>query len=94
MEFMDRLSVHGDAPTNLEEIVCSELPVAMLDKTIYEIGIRKKTGANIIGLKNAKGEFFLNPSPDLRVTKGSKLFVLGTPVQISGMKQMIMEELS
>ena len=94
MEFLNRLSVHGDAPTNLVEIVCSELPVAMLNKTIYEIGIRKKTGANIIGLKNAKGEFFLNPSPDLRVTKGSKLFVLGTPEQISGMKQMIMEELS
>ncbi len=56
MEFLDRLSVHGDAPTNLVEIVCSDLPVAMLDKTIYEIGIRKKTGANIIGLKNAKGE--------------------------------------
>lgn len=93
MEFLDRLSVHGEAPTNLEEITCSELPVAMLDKTIYEIGIRKKTGANIIGLKNAEGEFILNPSPDLRVTKGSKLFVLGTPKQIAGMKQMIMQEL-
>lgn len=93
MEFLERLSVHGDAPTNLEEITCSELPVAMLDKTIYEIGIRKKTGANIIGLKNADGEFILNPSPDLRVTKGSKLFVLGTPEQISSMKQMIMKDL-
>lgn len=93
MEFLDRLSVHGDAPTNLEEITCSELPVAMLDKTIYEIGIRKKTGANIIGLKNAEGEFILNPSPDLRVTKGSKLFVLGTPEQIASMKKMIMQEL-
>lgn len=94
MEFMERLSVHGDAPTNLEEITCSELPVAMLEKSIYEIGIRKKTGANIIGMKNAEGEFILNPSPDLRVTKGSKLFVLGTPEQIISMKEMIMQELN
>jgi voltage-gated potassium channel len=94
MEFLDRLSVHGDAPTNLEEIICSELPHEMLDKTIHEIGIRKKTGANIIGLKNAEGVFFLNPSPSLRVTPGSKLFVLGTPEQIIGMKEMILSEQS
>jgi voltage-gated potassium channel len=66
----------------------------MLDKTIHEIGIRKKTGANIIGLKNAEGVFFLNPSPSLRVTPGSKLFVLGTPEQIIGMKEMILSEQS
>ncbi|NQT77324.1 MAG: potassium channel protein [Bacteroidetes bacterium] len=94
MEFLDRLSVHGDAPTNLEEIVCSELPLHVLDKTIYEIGIRKKTGANIIGFKTTHGEFILNPSPDLKVSRGSKLFVLGTPEQIASMKKMIKEELS
>lgn len=94
MEFLDRLSVHGDAPTNLEEIVCSELPLYMLDKTIYEIGIRKKTGANIIGYKTPDGEFILNPSPDLIVSKGSKFFVLGTPEQIANMKKMIKAELS
>ncbi len=94
MEFLDRLSVHGDAPTNLEEIVCSELPLNVLDKTIYEIGIRKKTGANIIGFKTPDGEFILNPSPDLKVSKGSKFFVLGTPEQIANMKKMIKAELS
>lgn len=89
MEFLERLSVHGTAPTNLEEIVCSELPAEVLDKTIYEIGIRKKTGANIIGFKTPDGEFIINPSPDLSVSRGSKLFVLGTPDQILSMKEMI-----
>lgn len=89
MEFLERLSVHGTAPTNLEEIVCSELPEEVMDKTIYEIGIRKKTGANIIGFKTPDGEFIINPSPDLSVTRGSKLFVLGTPEQIRNMKLMI-----
>lgn len=94
MEFLDRLSVHGEAPTNLVEIICSDLPSNVINKAIIEIGIRKKTGANIIGFKTPDGEFILNPSPDIRVSKGSKLFVLGTPKQIANMKKMIMTELS
>ena len=94
MEFLDKLSVHGEAPTNLEEIICSDLPENVLDQTINDIGIRRRTGANIIGFKTPDGEFILNPSPELKVIKGSKLFVLGTPDQISSMKKMIMTELS
>ncbi len=94
MEFLDKLSVHGEAPTNLEEIICSDLPENVLDQTINDIGIRRRTGANIIGFKTPDGEFILNPSPELKVTKGSKLFVLGTSDQISSMKKMIMTELS
>ncbi|MEN8224856.1 MAG: potassium channel protein [Bacteroidota bacterium] len=93
MEFLDKLSVHGEAPTNLEEIICSDLPPKVLDHSINEIGIRKKTGANIIGFKTPDGEFILNPSPELKVAKGSKLFVLGTPDQIAKMKSIIMSEL-
>jgi len=94
MEFLDKLSVHGKAPTNLEEIICSDLPPNVLDHSINKIGIRKKTGANIIGFKTPDGEFILNPSPELKVAKGSKLFVLGTPDQIGLMKTIIMNELS
>jgi len=94
MEFLDKLSVHGEAPTNLEEIICSDLPVNVLDQTINDIGIRKQTGANIIGFKTPEGEYILNPSPDLRVSKGSKLFVLGTPDQIDKMEKMIFHNLS
>ncbi len=94
MEFLDKLSVHGEAPTNLEEIICSDLPENVLNQTINDIGIRRRTGANIIGFKTPDGEFILNPSPELKVTKGSKLFVLGTPDQIKSMKNMIMSELS
>jgi len=94
MEFLDKLSVHGEAPTNLEEIICSDLPENVLDQTINDIGIRKQTGANIIGFKTPEGEYILNPSPDLTVSKGSKLFVLGTKEQIAKMKKMIMDDLS
>ncbi|HSG68504.1 MAG TPA: potassium channel protein [Bacteroidales bacterium] len=94
MEFLDRLSVHGDEPTNLEEIVCSQVTEKSFDLSIYEIGLRKKTGANIIGLKTPEGEFILNPSTEIRVNRGSKLFVLGTSDQIEKLKKIIREELS
>jgi voltage-gated potassium channel len=92
VEFLDRLSVHGDEPTNLEEIVC-ENSSKDFNISIREFGIRSKTGANIIGLKTSEGEFILNPSAEIRVNNGTKLFVLGTPNQIKSMKEIISGEL-
>lgn len=94
VEFLDRLSVHGTEPTNLEEIICNQVTEKDFDISIREFGIRKKTGANIIGIKTNEGEFILNPSAEIRVNKGTKLFVLGTPDQIKSMKQIIRQELS
>jgi len=91
IEFMEHVSVHSEDPTMLEEIVCPELPDKVKSKTIYEIGIRRKTGANIIGYKTTDGRFILNPTADTRVIPGSKLFVLGTPEQIADMKEILSE---
>jgi len=89
IDFLDHLSIHGAAPTNLEEIVCSCIHENYLNKSIFEIGIRKKTGANIIGYKTTEGEFILNPDPETKVIKGSKLFVLGTHEQTNKMKELL-----
>ncbi len=92
VEFLDHLSVHSDDPTILEEIVCKDLPEDAKRKTIYEIGIRRKTGANIIGFKTPDGRYVLNPGPDTKVSRGSKLFVLGTPEQIAQMRKLLRED--
>ena len=89
IEFMDHVSVHGQDPTMLEEILCEDDPDETKIKTIHEFGIRKKTGANIIGYKTPDGRYILNPNPDTKVTPGSKLFVLGTPDQIKKTKEII-----
>ena len=91
LEFMDHVSVHGENPTSLEEIICDELPENSKSKSIYEIGIRRITGANIIGYKTPDGRYILNPSPDTKVIPGSKLFVLGTPDQITRMREILRE---
>ncbi len=89
VEFLEHLSVHSDAPTNLEEIVCSNLPRNLINHSISEIGIRAKSGANIVGFKTPKEEFILNPSPETIIMPDSKLFVLGTPEQIKSMKNIL-----
>lgn len=94
LEFLEQISIGTDAPTNLEEIICDQLPKEFLNKTIYDIQIRKLTGANIVGFKSPDGEYILNPLPDTRIIPHSKLFVLGTTDQIKNMKKVLSGESS
>ena len=89
VSFLDKISIRGDADTTLVEIVCSNLPDELRNHSIFDLGIRQKTGANIIGFKTPKGEFIINPTPDTVMIPDTKLFVLGTPEQIKKMKQLI-----
>ncbi len=86
MEFLEHLSIHGTDPTNLVELMCEDLPRDAINKSIFEIGVRQKTGANIIGFKTPEGEFILNPNPETKMIPHSKIFVLGTTKQIEEMR--------
>lgn len=85
LEFLDHIT--GRINIRLEEILFSSLPDHLRDKTISELQIRNKTGANIIGLKTFGGDYIINPSPDTRLKGDSKLFVLGTVDQIMLFKE-------
>jgi voltage-gated potassium channel len=89
LEFVEHLSIHGEDPTKLVEITCMNLSPEVADKTFHEIGIRSKTGVNIIGFKSPEGSYLLNPSPGTPVSKGSKLFVLGTSEEIRKVKALL-----
>ena len=71
----------------LEEISYDSLPEEFRDKSIQDLEIRKRCGANIVGLKTNSGSYVLNPSPTERITEGSKLFVLGMSEQIEILKE-------
>jgi voltage-gated potassium channel len=94
IEFLEHLSIHGDEPTNLEEVVCSFIPGKKPNQTINDLEIRIKTGANIIGYKTPDGKFILNPDPDTEVIPGSKFFILGTKEQVLKMKELLQEPVS
>lgn len=86
VEFLDHLSIRGADPSIIEEINCESVKEELSNKTLNELEIRKKTGANIIGLKNAEGEFIINPSPEAKINKHIRLYVLGTQKQIESIK--------
>jgi voltage-gated potassium channel len=87
IEFLDHIT--GQGPNiNLEEIVFNELPEQLRNHTIKDLEVRNKSGANIIGFKTAHGEYVINPSADTKIIPGAKLFVLGTPEQVSRLREL------
>lgn len=89
MEFIDRITSEGESNINLEEISFAQIPEALKHKTLKDLEIRNKSGANIIGFKTAMGEYIVNPSADTRIFPDAKLFVLGTADQIEALKQLL-----
>jgi voltage-gated potassium channel len=89
IEFIDTITAEGGNNISLEEISFTNMPEALKDKTLKDLEIRNKSGANIIGFKTATGEYIVNPSADTRIIANSKLFVLGTPEQIIVLKQLL-----
>lgn len=88
MEFIDYITGQGGDNIRLEEITFDNLPQAYQNKTIRDLEIRNKSGANIIGFKTAVGEYIINPSDDTIIIPDVKLFVLGTSEQIAKLKEL------
>ncbi len=86
VEFIDYITGVG-VDINLEEITFEKLPGNLQNKTINEIDVRGRSGANIIGFKTARGEFIINPSPETKLVPNAKIFVLGTIEQISVLRE-------
>ena len=88
VEFIDYVMGQGNNAANLEEITFENLPVEFQNKSIRELGIRDKSGANIVGFRTPEGEYIINPSPDQVILLGTKIFVLGTENQISSFREI------
>lgn len=82
IEFLDHITIQGQSQVNLEEITFDNIPEEYKNKTISSISEDFHTGCNIVGYKTPKGEFIINPRPDIMLVPDSKLFVLGNPEQI------------
>jgi voltage-gated potassium channel len=87
LELLDHIT--GRINIKLEEISFNTLPEKYKDKSIRELEVRNRTGANIIGLKTASGEYIINPSPDTPMLPDAKLFVLGTAEQVEQFKKFL-----
>lgn len=82
MEFIDNLSIVGKSNINIEEIAVEKLYSTNTMKTIKDLDLRKKTGCTVIGYKDEKGDYIVNPEAELKLAPNSKIIVLGRPEQI------------
>ena len=82
VEFVEYILLQRSKDVQLMEIDCHKLAVENYKKTIRELRLREKSGANLVGIKTGEGAYLFNPSPDIEITPADKLFVLGSPGQI------------
>jgi len=90
VEFLEKIMLQSSFDVNLEDISCEEMCDLFDHKSIRDLGIRNKSGANIIGMKK-NGDYLFNPDPDVLLDKSDKLFVLGKPDQITLMKKLLQQ---
>jgi len=92
LEFIAKLTGQGsDINLTFEEIALNELSEKFEKKSIKDLDVRNKTGANIVGLRLPDGNYIINPSPDTLISQEIKLVILGSNEQILQMRNLIAE---
>jgi K+/H+ antiporter YhaU regulatory subunit KhtT len=61
----------------------------LVNKTIAESEIFKKTGVIVVAVKNDKGEYLYNPRGDTKINAKDTLIVLGDVRQIQNLKNLL-----
>jgi voltage-gated potassium channel len=80
-EFLDVVMHDGSLEFRLEEIpLPDQSPLA--GKSLRDAHIRDSTGALILALRDATGEFTTNPPPETELCAGQILIAIGTDTQL------------
>ncbi len=82
IEFIDNLAIVGKTNINIEQVDVEKLYDTTEVKSIRDLDLRKKTGCNVIGYKDPKGDYIVNPEADQELAPNSTIIVLGRPEQI------------
>jgi voltage-gated potassium channel len=76
-EFLDIMSTQSNESFHIEEIQSSKTI------TLEELDCWKKTGATILGLKTATGEYTVNPTAKTAIKPGHRLIAMGSKEQLA-----------
>ncbi len=91
MEFLQMLlSDPTQGGIHFEEFSYERLKKDFKGKSIAELNVRGRTGANIIGIKKADGKYIINPSPQTVLEPGDKIILIGNEKQIKSFKEQIL----
>lgn len=89
--FFNLLSNLRGASVHFREVGYDDFKPEYQDKTIKELAIYSRTGANIIGMQKPNGEYVINPSAETHILPGTRVIVLGDAVQIKKFAQGVLK---
>jgi len=92
VEFVESILLQNSKEVKLVEVECNSMSTESASKTIFEMNLRKRSGANLMGLKTPEGTYIYNPSPQIKISPDDKLFVLGTDDQVEKFIEVLREK--
>ena len=90
VEFFSFITNKQVGDVGFEEIAYESAPLKCKDVSIRDLMIRQVTGANIIGYKDAKGAYHVNPKPDVKLSPGSSFIILGNKQQLEALRTYLL----
>lgn len=85
------VSSHGGVSVNFEEIDLQKLNAEWHAQAITDLDIQRKTGANVIGLKNVSGDYLVNPPAETKLKDVASLILLGDENQLDSFRKYILQ---
>lgn len=82
VEFIEHILLQKSRDVSLEEISCTNMADCFVNKSISELKLKDNSGVNLVGIKISGAKYVFNPDPNLTLSRGDQLFVLGNHEQI------------
>ncbi len=88
VNLMDGITDINNANMTIEQVIIP-MQSSLINKTIMDAAIPKKTGFLILAITSANGAFLFNPKPDLILEAGDTLVLAGDPARLSRLYELI-----
>lgn len=92
IQFLRYMRVNAPNQVKLSELNCADFADRYAKRTIGDLRFKKIAGVNIVGLKDEKGQYHFNPTPEFELSPEIKLFVMANDEQLSKLRSAIYQK--
>ncbi len=89
VEFLEYILLQQSKDVSLEEISCTHMDTAFVNKPLKMLHSKDKSGINIVRIKISGAKYVFNPAPELTLSRGDQLFVLGSLEQVKEFRHLL-----
>ncbi len=87
VDFFSFLTSEYESDIDFDAIHYEDLPPSCQGKSIRDLAIKSKTGANVIAFRDEKGHYTLNPKPDTILTPRTRFIIIGSDEQLIQLRE-------